>query len=296
MTPQTTQPTESIYALLPKPVPVPPTRTTYRSVKLQAARKLPPPASTFGCFGASHILGAGQPIKKPHADLGPPLRTQAADPRVFLKGGEKKQRVPSKVVVEAFHYPEAVPTKAGLPRAPPLLVSLRSGVDFITANALEVINDEKEGGKEDEGGREDGEEMDYLRKACYGKVPAYLRRVQAEVLREDALIDTLIRQQQQQQQQQQQKGWKEAEEGKEGEAGVLMEALSEEERQALVVALKTKWDAVNAAYQKTAHQGQFQSAGARRRKAENEKVMSQLGQDIELLERAGGGVWVVKER
>jgi len=120
--------------------------------------------------------------------------------------------------------------------------------------------------------------------------------VQAEVLREDALIDTLLRQQQQQQQQQQQKGWKEAEEGKEGEAGVLMEALSEEERQALVVALKTKWDAVNAAYQKTAHQGQFQSAGARRRKAENEKVMSQLGQDIELLERAGGGVWVVKER
>eukprot|EP00624_Nannochloropsis_granulata_P003760 evm.model.NODE_28947_length_33357_cov_23.044727.2 len=76
----------------------------------------------------------------------------------------------------------------------------------------------------------------------------------------------------------------------EEEAGVQMETVTEEERQALVVALKTKWDAVNAAYQKTAHQGQFQSAGARRRKEQNEKIMDQLEQDIELLERAGGEI------
>eukprot|EP00624_Nannochloropsis_granulata_P007429 evm.model.NODE_7819_length_9746_cov_31.462240.2 len=174
MPPQTTQPTESIYALLPKPVPIPPTRTIYRSPKLQAARKLPPPASTFGCFGARHILGAGKPIKKAHAHLGPPLRTQAVAPRAFLRGGEKKQRVPGKVVVKPFRYSDAcVPTKAGLPKVPPI-VGLRSDVDFITANALEVINEgskgEKEGGKEEEGGgRKDGEEVDYLRKACYGK-------------------------------------------------------------------------------------------------------------------------------
>jgi len=227
-------------------------------------------------------------------------------PCPFLRGGEKKQRVPGKVVVKLFRYSDAgVPTKAGLPKVQPI-VGLRSDVDFITANALEVINegskDDKEGGKEDEGGgREDREEMDYLRKACYGKVPAYLRRVQAEIQREDVLLDAFIRRQQQHQhqhqhrQQRKKKGEREEDEEKEGEEGAVMETVSEGKRVALVVALKAKWDAVNAAYQKTAHQGQFQSAGARRRKEQNEKIMDQLEQDIELLEQAKGGMLVVEK-
>jgi hypothetical protein len=72
--------------------------------------------------------------------------------------------------------------------------------------------------------------------------------------------------------------------------------LPEAERAALVDALKAKWDAINAAYQKTAHHGGrlAQSCGARRRKEEQERALLQLEADIELLERGGGlgGIYV----
>lgn len=75
-----------------------------------------------------------------------------------------------------------------------------------------------------------------------------------------------------------------------------MAPLVESERRALVDALKAKWDAIEGAYQKTAHlRGRHGlSWGARRRKEAQECALQQLEADIELLERGGsaGGIYV----
>ncbi len=76
---------------------------------------------------------------------------------------------------------------------------------------------------------------------------------------------------------------------------MVVAAVTEEERRALVEALKGRWDAVNAAYQRTAHHnGRLQSSGARQRKEGQERALQQLEADIELLERGGaaGGLYV----
>ena len=271
---------ESIYRLLPTPVPVTPNppRAMYRPRKLKEVRTLPPPASTFGCVGDIYVLGAGKITKKPHAHLGPPPRTQAANPRAFLKGGTKQQRVPATVKTAPFHYPNEDAKKPALPLDAPLM-GLRSDVDFITANALEVIHAGEEEKDDDEEKKK--KEMDYLHKPEYGQVPAYLRRVQAEVRKEDALVEAFLKKQQ--------RGGQATKAEEEEEEEEELEVVSEEERLALILALKTKWNAVNAAYQKTAHQGKYQSTGAQKRKALHEKEMTQLEQDIALLERAAVG-------
>lgn len=76
----------------------------------------------------------------------------------------------------------------------------------------------------------------------------------------------------------------------------MVAPLAEAERRALVDALKAKWDAVEAAYQKNAHLGGRHglSWGARRRKEAQERALQQLEADIELLERGrtAGGIYV----
>lgn len=95
-------------------------------------------------------------------------------------------------------------------------------------------------------------------------------------------------------QRQRQRGRGEEEE-EEGKPQGVVAPLPEEERRALVDALKAKWDAINAAYQKTAHHGgRHQSIGERQRKEAQEQAMSQLEADIELLQRGGsaGGLYI----
>ena len=63
--------------------------------------------------------------------------------------------------------------------------------------------------------------------------------------------------------------------------------MDEEERFFLINKLKTKWDAVNAQYQKISHRVKFESKGDIHRKVSQESTLKQLEDDIMTLQRAG---------
>jgi len=66
----------------------------------------------------------------------------------------------------------------------------------------------------------------------------------------------------------------------------VFEQMDEEERQELIAALKTKWDSVNARYQKITHLVLLDTAGQVRRKENLERELSQIENDINKLQRA----------
>ena len=109
----------------------------------------------------------------------------------------------------------------------------------------------------------------YKTKVDYGKVPAYLSDVKAEIERENDMIESYIK----------------AQEPQDEEAGDVGEVMTAEERDALVDQLKTKWDAVNAKYQKMTHNVNLDTVGKVKRKESMEKELKQLEADIGKLEK-----------
>lgn len=77
----------------------------------------------------------------------------------------------------------------------------------------------------------DNGRLDYTKKQDYGKVPAYLNEVKAQIDDERAMITEMLQAQ-----------------DMEGDYDMVTE-LSDEERKGLIAALQAKWDAVNAQYQ-----------------------------------------------
>lgn len=228
---------ETIYNLIPKPFIVPPKPKMYRSLRLRALNQIPPTASTFGCFGGSHVLGNGKVTKQKYALFGPPLRPLQAEAKTttmtavresvcfhgcmsvhiyihlhtcpfilllfllsvlthiwpkrkfhlifispqticsacvvsaytqkFLKCGEKKQRVPSRMPMTAtattFQYPDSASRKPPVPKQEDITKEMllllqntrtcaaaeeqgwqdggqKKEKDFIYTNAMEVID------------------------------------------------------------------------------------------------------------------------------------------------------------
>jgi hypothetical protein len=96
-------------------------------------------------------------------------------------------------------------------------------------------------------------EPNYLAKSDFGKVPEYLSQVKEEIRRENEMIDAYV-----------------AEMGG-GGADALdteMNRLSDDDRRDLLVALKSKWDAVNKQYQKMSHVVKLDTVGKIRRSPE----------------------------
>jgi hypothetical protein len=114
-------------------------------------------------------------------------------------------------------------------------------------------------------------ELNYMKKEDFGKVPSYLIEVKEEIRRENEMIDKYVKEQM----------------GHVEEEPDRYEEVSHSERQALIDALKAKWDKVNAGYQKITHLTQLDTAGQVRRKEHFESTMSALEQDIEKLSRPG---------
>lgn len=87
----------------------------------------------------------------------------------------------------------------------------------------------------------------YLRKADYGKVPEYLKHVQREVEEEKEIISAMM--------------------GESGgsQRGREADIMPDEERAALLDALKHKWDDVNFHYQKITHANNEDTIGKKRR-------------------------------
>jgi len=101
--------------------------------------------------------------------------------------------------------------------------------NFISENALAVIMADAR--------RPVRGEVDYLRKEDFGKVPAYLSSVKAEVENEKAYIRRVL----------------ESERAEAEASQPKTSLLPEEERVALLHSLKLKWEAVNKQYQTTTH-------------------------------------------
>lgn len=154
----------------------------------------------------------------------------------------------------AAHQPKskvkpAVPTRAEKP-----VLGVRSGKNYIEANAVEAImsgapllRDARHPPVGIDASRPSPvarnaaapprrpEPMRYTQKPDYGKVPGYLEHVRREIEEEKALIreEVLARD--------------------EDEASKRVQPLPESEQQALLRALKAKWDEVNRKYQLMTH-------------------------------------------
>jgi len=150
-----------------------------------------------------------------------------------------------------------------VPREEKPVMGLRTNKNFITANAVEAILSVPQMPK--------SERVDYMGKEDYGKVPDYLSQVKDEIRRENEMIDDYV-----------------AKQLSTGEdAPEEFDVMGEQSREQLVSQLKTKWDAVNATYQKNAHRVSFESRGDINRKQGQEAELKQLENDIMILQRAG---------
>ncbi|KAH8095435.1 hypothetical protein JL720_2734 [Aureococcus anophagefferens] len=144
--------------------------------------KTPVTGSTFGIHGTTQLLGAGAIKKKDTATFGKPLNSQVADPAEFLRGGQKVQRVPARVDVTKFSFDSVVDKKSAVPRRTEKpVMGLKTSKNFITANAVEAILQVPT--------VKYTAEPDYLKKADYAQVPAYLGQVKEEIRRENEMID-----------------------------------------------------------------------------------------------------------
>lgn len=113
-------------------------------------------------------------------------------------------------------------------------------------------------------------ELNYMKKEDFGKVPGYLTQVKEEIRRENEMIERYVKQQM----------------GEIERTPESFEELTQDERDDLLDALKSKWEYVNSQYQKFTHLIVLDTAGQIRRKEQYETELQQLESDIERLQRA----------
>lgn len=250
---------ESIYNLVPIDYVPPPKKKMYRS-KFDA--NAPVVSSSFGCHGTTLLVGAGRMMMSDAKTFGYPKEKVQANPKKFLKSGEKQSKVPARTTQKS-QFKRVGTKKPSIPkRSERPVYGLKTVKNFITANAVETILQIPK--------VPETIEPDYLKKADYGKPPAYLSQVKEEIKRENQLIDAYVKEQM----------------GLASQTGPSIEELPELERLELIHALKTKWDAVNAKYQKITHITKY-SRGSVHKKEAMEAELEQIEKDIVRLERKG---------
>ncbi|KAG3014634.1 hypothetical protein PC121_g13975 [Phytophthora cactorum] len=256
---------ECIYNLIPKVhvEPVKPER--YRS---KFDPTVQPTGTTFGVRGKTKLeganLGTAQKIEKPASARGFGRLPAKPDPKSFTRKGERSATAVVSKKPAKFNY-------SGTTRPPVVkkddkpIMGLKSAKNFVTANAVETIL-AVPGNR----ARVKNEPPQYRTKEDYGQVPRYLSQVKDEIERENSMIEEFVRQNHNLME----------EDGRD-----RVEPMDESERLALVDALKSKWDHVNAKYQKLCHNVVFDTLGKVRRKETFEKELTQLEKDIQLLEK-----------
>lgn len=212
--------------------------------------------SITGCHASTRLLGAGKITKKDGAYFGPP-KPESGLTRSLSPSQERK----SPDTLGPFTYmdrrKDSVPSKDDKP-----IMGITTSKNFITANAVEAILQAPR--------RPQQKELNYLKKEDYGKTPAYLTQVKEEIRRENEMIERYVKEQM----------------GEVERTPESFEELTEEERLQLLDELKTKWDHVNAKYQRTTHLVKLDTTGQVRRKEQMEGELAQLEHDIERLQRA----------
>eukprot|EP01033_Poteriospumella_lacustris_P003756 gene3756-2662_t len=245
---------ESIYNLVPYEEPA--QEKKHHRVTSKATKPVVP-YSTFGCHGSTRLLGAGQVSKKDGAYFGPP-KPESGLPRTY---SPERSSSAERKTSESFSYTDrrkgVVPSKTDRP-----ILGITTSKNFITANAVEAILQVPK--------RTKAPELNYMKKEDFGKVPSYLTQVKDEIRRENEMIERYVKQQM----------------GEIERTPESFEELTQDERDDLLDALKSKWDYVNSQYQKFTHLVVLDTAGQIRRKEQYETALQQLETDIERLQRA----------
>lgn len=258
---------ESIYNLIPQQE-----QKAYkpRRYKSRHDPNQMPTASTFTGTNNTSLVGANvgasqasmRRTKGKTAQLGKPLGQSKPNPTQYMK---KRTQESGNQDIKPYVRP-VQSRKAAVPKqdeAP--VMGLQSTKNYVTANAVEAIL-----AVPGHRAAVKPQQPQYRNKVDYGKVPSYLKDVKDEISRENQMIQNYL--------QQQEAGGQDDYDGQGGEA------LGQEEIEQLVDALKTKWDTVNAKYQKMCHMVKLDTHGKVRRKEQMESELKQLEQDIEKLE------------
>ena len=224
--------------------------------------------STLGMHGTTAVDGKGfHSLKQNHVVISSfGRKSEAPNPKTFLRKGTREHRNEENIPSVEHHSCNKVCLKPPVPdRNDKQLVGSKTTTkkNYITSNALEAIR----GGPK----KRMGDEPRFTERQDYGKVPAYLANVKAEIENEKALVEMYVAEQ---------NGNLAGEED-----GVEM--MDEEERRGLIIKLKQRWDSVNASYHKMAHKAVFDTPSEVKRKASHEDELQQLENDIEMLSRDG---------
>merc|ERR1711937_625073 len=226
---------ESIYCLIPPVIAPPPKPPLYRSA----------------------YPGVTAAERRPAATMGP-LKVTPPNPQNFLKSYTREDnKLPEP---KKFEFTDAVDKKPAVPRRNerPVL-GLVTSKNFITCNAVENIVAVPK--KTDVG------QVSYMNKKGYGKVPAYLEKVKAEIQDEYNYI------------QQMQEAYDE--QGDDGQCRTRM--MANDEKMAMLEGLKTNWDRINKAYQTLSFT--LDTPAKKQRKEEFEAQLEQIERDIEKLSK-----------
>ena len=201
--------------------------------------------STF--FGKNHIVNSSFGMK-----------SDAPNPKVYLRKGTRATKIP---LVEQHlvnrnkeSYKPPVPSRHDKP-----LLGLKTDKNYVTCNAIEVINSTPKQIK--------GEEIRLHDE--FGKVPTYLTSVKAAIEQEKQIVEKYVAEQY---------GPVEVEDS---------QVMDETERCELINRLKQRWDDVNSVYQKHCHKVLLDTPGEIKRKTSQEAELKQLEEDIERLSRPG---------
>jgi len=265
---------ESIYALIPQPVPE--VQRAPRHVSKHSGDKAPT-FSTFGLTGTSkpgyvNIAGGQSGTATGHHEYVKPFATMgkegnAIHPSEFLRkgrgggGGAADARGRE---LGGFVYTDrtrpSLPSKEELRQTKELLAATKKEPkNFVTSNAVENILAVP---------KREPQAVDWLKKPCFGEVPPYLTKIKQEINDEYEYIKSMQQQA-----------------DMEGPPG--MHVMPEEDRQELITSLKTKWDAVNKMYQQSSvlSLASLDTIGKVKRKEMYEAQLAQIEKDIEKLSK-----------
>jgi len=278
---------ESIYSLISRPEAAEARPPMYRSRYPPTA---PPTASTFrrgptSQAMVSNIAGEYEDTAshtRKHALFGP-HNPELPDPNRYLKKGTRMlavQQAAAKSSLKPFHYDDRrkEPITPTTPAEQEVVAMSATGSrrprNFIAENTMRAVKMQPPAPVVAE------KDVDYTKKATFGKVPAYLSGVKSDIAREKEYITQVMA----------------ARAGAQHAATARQTQVApmpEEERQALLAALKIKWEEVNAQYQRTTHVVNLDTAGKIRRKEECEQQLQQLEKSIEKLSKKN--VYVAQE-
>ena len=223
-------------------------------------------ASTFGLHGTTAVDGKGfHALKQNHVLISSFGReSEAPNPKKFLRKGSREENIHIPSVEKHGHHSNKPPVPSRNDK-PVMGLKTSTRTNYITANALEVIRSEPKKRK--------GDEPRYTEREDYGKVPAYLADVKAEIDKEKSLVEMYVAEK--------------SGGNTQGEDKDNMEILDEGERRELISKLKQRWDVVNASYHKMAHKAVMDTPSEMKRKALHEAELISLEKDLELLRREG---------